>query len=157
MTVVSNTTPLNYLILIGRAEILNKLYLKVVIPEAVFKELTSPSTPKLVREWMADKPTWLSVQQAPPSITGEMEDIQIGEREAIRLAQAIRSDYVLLDDRRARQTARDRGVEVVGTLGILISAHEKGLTNLNEAINELKNTNFRASTKLLESLLQREP
>lgn len=115
MTVVSNTTPLNYLILIGRAELLNQLYLNVVIPEAVFKELTSPSTPKSVRDWMADKPAWLSVQQATSGVTGEMEDIQIGEREAIRLAQAIRSDYILLDDRRARQTARDRGLNVVGT------------------------------------------
>jgi predicted nucleic acid-binding protein len=48
-----------------------------------------------------------------------MEEIQIGEREAIRLAQAIQSDYVLLDDRRARQTASDRGLNVIGTLGIL--------------------------------------
>jgi len=156
MTVVSNTT-LNYLILIGRADLLSKLYRNVVIPDAVFNELTTPSTPKLVRDWMADKPAWLSVQQAPSNVVGEMEDIQIGEREAIRLAQAIQSDYVLLDDPRARRTARDRGINVVGTLGILISAEEKGLTKLNEAIDDLKNTNFRASPKLLESLLEKEP
>jgi predicted nucleic acid-binding protein len=42
MTVVSNTTPLNYLILIGRADILGKLYGRVVIPEAIFDELTAP-------------------------------------------------------------------------------------------------------------------
>jgi predicted nucleic acid-binding protein len=70
MTVVSNTTPLNYLILIGRADLLNELYLNVVIPEGVFNELTAPSTPKLVRDWMSDKPSWLNVQQAPPGIAG---------------------------------------------------------------------------------------
>jgi predicted nucleic acid-binding protein len=85
-----------------------------------------------------------------------MEEIQIGEREAIGLAQAVRSDYVLLDDRRARQRARLRGVKVVGTLGILINAAEKGLINLNEAIDDLKKINFRASPELLESLLSGE-
>jgi predicted nucleic acid-binding protein len=85
-----------------------------------------------------------------------MEEIQIGERQAIVLAKAIRADYVLLDDRRARQMAKHRGVNVVGTLGILISAAEQDLTNLSEAIDDLKQTNFRASPELLESLLNRE-
>jgi predicted nucleic acid-binding protein len=85
-----------------------------------------------------------------------MQEIQIGERQAISLAKAIRAEYVLLDDRRAREIARDRGVNVVGTLGILIGAAEQGLTNLTEAIDALKKTNFRASPALLESLLNRE-
>jgi predicted nucleic acid-binding protein len=86
-----------------------------------------------------------------------MDDIQIGERQAIGLAKAIRAAYVLLDDRRARQIATHRGVNVVGTLGILISADEHGLTDLIEAIDALKKTNFRASPELLESLLNRKP
>ena len=48
------------------------------------------------------------------------------------------------------------GVNVIGTLGILINAAEQGLTNLDEAIEDLKKTNFRASPQLLESLLNRE-
>jgi predicted nucleic acid-binding protein len=56
MIVVSNTTPLNYLILIERADILSKLYDQVVIPEAVFNELTAPSTPVMVSHWIADMP-----------------------------------------------------------------------------------------------------
>jgi predicted nucleic acid-binding protein len=156
MIVVSNTTPLNYLILIERADILSKLYDQVVIPEAVFNELTVPSTPIMVSHWIADMPAWLTIQQAPPEIAGEMEEIQIGERQAIGLAKAIGADYVLLDDRRAREMARHSGVNVVGTVGILISAAEQGLTNLSEAIDDLKKTNFRASPKLLESLLNRE-
>jgi predicted nucleic acid-binding protein len=55
MTVVSNTTPLNYLILIGRVDVLSKLYELVIIPEPVFNELTAPSTPQLVRDWIANK------------------------------------------------------------------------------------------------------
>lgn len=59
--------------------------------------------------------------------------------------------------RERAEQPEDRGINVVGTLGILISAEEKGLTKLNEAIDDLKNTNFRASPKLLESLLEKEP
>lgn len=153
MTVVSNTTPLNYLILIGRTDILVKLYELVVIPEAVLNELTAPSTPIPVRDWIANMPPWLTVQKAPLLIPGEMEAIQIGERQAIALAKDIRAKYVLLDDRRARQMARRSGLNVVGTLGILIDAAEQGLTNLGDAISALKKTNFRASPALLESLL----
>jgi predicted nucleic acid-binding protein len=156
MTVVSNTTPLNYLILIGRVDLLNKLYGLVIIPDAVFKELTAPSTPQLVRDWIANKPPWLTVKQAPPLNVAGTEEIQIGEREAIGLAKAIGSDHVLLDDRRARRVARDQGVNVVGTLGILVSASDNGLTHLTDAINDLKQTNFRASHRLLESLLNPE-
>jgi predicted nucleic acid-binding protein len=156
MRVVSNTSPLNYLILIGRANILPKLFELVVIPEAVFNELTSASTPQLVSDWIANKPKWLVVQRAPDVNIGEMEEIQIGERQAICLAQEIRSDYILLDDHRARRIAKSRGVNIVGTLGILVSADEENLTNLNDAISDLQKTNFRASSELLESLLNRE-
>lgn len=111
MTVVSNTTPLNYLILIGCVELLSKLYESVVIPEAVFKELSAPSTPQLVRSWVATRPSWLTVQQAPRFTLANEQEIQIGER-AIRLAKAIGPDYVLLDDRRARQVAKHERINV---------------------------------------------
>lgn len=148
--VVSNTTPLNYLTLIGRANILSSLYELVVIPEAVFNELTAP---QLVREWITNKPAWLEVRQAPPTAVGDMEEIQIGERQAISLAQVIQADFVLLDDLRARRISKQRGITVVGTLGVLASAAQEGLINLKEAIEELRKTNFRVSAKLLESLL----
>jgi len=153
MTVVSNTTPLNYLILIGQADILSKLYELVVIPEAVFNELTAQSTPQLVHEWIANKPDWLKVREAPATIVGEMEGIQIGERQAIALAQFIQSDFVLLDDRRARQIAKQWGINVVGTLGVLARAAQVGLIDLKDALAELRRTNFRASATLLESVL----
>jgi predicted nucleic acid-binding protein len=87
MTVVSNTTPLNYLVLIGRVEIPNALYEQVVIPQAVFAELTSTRAPDKVREWVTGKPKWLTVEQAPNVIDSELDEIQIGEREAILLAE----------------------------------------------------------------------
>ena len=82
-----------------------------------------------------------------------MEGIQIGERQAIALAQSIQSDFVLLDDRRARQIAKQWGINVVGTLGVLARAAQVGLIDLKDALAELRTTNFRASATLLESVL----
>ena len=156
MTVVSNTTPLNYLVLIGRAEIFSALYAQVIIPQAVFAELTSTKAPAEVSAWVTGKPTWLTVEQAPYLNDAELDEIQIGEREAILLAELIRADFVVLDDRKARRIAAGRGLNVIGTLGILTTAAEKGLITLSDALDDLKKTSFRASDRLLELLLQQE-
>jgi len=87
MSVVSNTTPLNYLILIGRVEILRILYERIFIPTAVFDELTSYKAPNFVRDWTLNKPDWLRVHEAPDIIGSPLDEIQIGERQAIVLAE----------------------------------------------------------------------
>ena len=155
MTVVSNTTPLNYLVLIERAEILKALYERVVIPRAVFIELTSIGADK-VRAWVASNPGWLTIEQAPNVIDSELDAIQIGERQAILLAELIRADFIVLDDRKARRIAAARGLNVIGTLGILTTGAEKGLITLSDALDDLRQTSFRASDRLLELLAREE-
>lgn len=154
MKVVSNTTPLNYLILIGHIEILNSLYDQVVIPEAVFRELSSENAPDLVRRWVANRPSWLIIDDAPQTFDNELDGIQVGERETILLAELLRADFVIIDDRKARHLASKRGVNVIGTLGILTIAAQKGLINPSEALDALRRTSFRASSELFERLLR---
>jgi len=55
-SIVADTTPLNYLVLIEAAEILPKLYRKILIPPAVKAELTNANTPNIVRAWMSQPP-----------------------------------------------------------------------------------------------------
>ena len=99
-------------------------------------------------------PTWLTVEQTPDMADSELQEIQIGERETILLAEILPSDFVILDDRKARRIANDRSLNVIGTLGILTAAAEKGLIRLSEALDDLKQTNFRASSGLLLLLQQ---
>lgn len=54
MIVVSNTSPLNYLILIEQVDVLSKLYERVLVPEVVASELSRPATPERVRDWIAE-------------------------------------------------------------------------------------------------------
>jgi len=67
LVVVADTSPLNYLTLIDAIDLLPKLFDKVLIPAAVFDELSEKGTPAVVRTWIAQVPSWLEVKQNPVS------------------------------------------------------------------------------------------
>jgi len=62
MIIVSDTTPLHYLILIGEQDLLPSLFGRVIIPQAVVMELQRSETPETVRKWMSSPPAWLEVR-----------------------------------------------------------------------------------------------
>jgi len=153
--VVSNTSPLNYLVLIDQAHLLSALYSRVSIPQSVYEELTAPETPELVRSWIANRPPWLEVSSEVPVTDSKLSELHEGERDAIALAEHLRADAVMIDERAGRREAEIRGLIVIGTLGVLASARERGLVNLAEAIDRLRQTSFHASPKLLAIILER--
>lgn len=155
MTVVSNTTPLNYLILIKHVEILSLLYGKISIPRAVFQELTAVGTPAIVRAWMRSAPVWLEVASVALPPDASLQGLHAGEREAILLAEHFGAGALIIDDRDGRQEAIRRGLRVTGTLGALDEAAERGLIDLAEALTRLGQTSFRASPALLQSFFDR--
>jgi predicted nucleic acid-binding protein len=55
--VVSDTTPLHYLILVGRECILQKPYGKMFIPPAVLMELNHASAPVPISNWATHPPS----------------------------------------------------------------------------------------------------
>ena len=63
----------------------------------------------------------------PPKPDAELADLDLGEREAIQLAEEQHADLLLIDERKGRQRARQRGLKTTGTLGVLLSAGELGL------------------------------
>jgi predicted nucleic acid-binding protein len=64
MIVVADTTPLNYLILIGEIELLSALYERILIPREVHQELQRIKSPPPVRAWAACLPAWCEVRDA---------------------------------------------------------------------------------------------
>jgi predicted nucleic acid-binding protein len=154
MIVVSDTSPLNYLILTGYVSLLEALYGRVVIPRAVWDELRKPGAPAPVREWADGLPGWAEVREpATPDATLNLDP---GERDAITLALEMRADLVLLDERRGRREAVGRGLAVMGTLGVLDAAAARGLVELPEAFARLRQTTFRVPPSLLQELLGRD-
>lgn len=152
--VISDTSPVRYLVLIGQVELLSVLYTEVLIPEAVADELQQPGTPELVRRWIAHRPSWLQV--VPPTArpaSVSLVDLDRGERDAIVLALHLKADLVLMDEREGVQEARRLGLTVTGTLGVLDRAAERGVIELVPAIARLRQTNFRIDPSLLDRLL----
>lgn len=154
MRVVSNTSPLNYLVLIDLQDILPALFGHVLIPEAVRHELRSPAAPQPVRDFLDTWPGWLdcrAVSQIPP----ELQQLDPGEQEAVALALSVGASLVLLDEKRGRQVARDLGLVVSGTLGVLDRAARHGLVDLTDALNRLERTTFRATPRLLRRIQEK--
>jgi predicted nucleic acid-binding protein len=155
MTVVSNTTPLCYLTLIGHSEILPKLYGNIHITQKVLEELRHPDAPPSVRDLAAAPPNWLIIHSDPEELDQTLAALDPGERTALRLCDQLRSDVVLLDEAAARAIADQRGLKISGTLGVLCDASRAGFLKLPNALDLLRKTNFRASPELWKSLYSR--
>ena len=152
--VVSDTSPLNYLVMIGEIAILHRLYDRVLIPSEVLAELEDGGTPSEVLLWVRSQPDWLEVR----SVDIHHEDAALnqldeGERAAILLAQQEPGVLLIIDDAAGRAEADRRSIPNTGTLGVLRAAAIRRFVDLPTALTRLAATNFRAPKTLLEDLL----
>lgn len=155
MIVIADTTPLNYLVLIDRVEILPQLYGRVLVPLAVWEEFQRPETPQPVRAWIAQPPAWLQIRPVERTSDPAIENLGAGECEAIALAEELHADRLIMDDRAARRVATQRNLIVIGTLGVLTEAADRGLIDFSDTIAQLRQTSFYVSPEVLNPLLQR--
>lgn len=120
MIVVSDTSPLTALLTVGQADLLMRLFVEVVIPEAVRDEL---------RKSHAPLPDWLQVRSVldRTEVNRYSRTVDLGEAEAIALARELRADYLLIDERKGRRLATQQGLSVVGLLGAILMAKRRNL------------------------------
>ena len=157
MIVVADTSPINYLILIGEIEILTKMYGTVVIPRAVREELLRPSAPEMVRNWTNQLPIWLEVHTPVNAADASLATLDPCERDAIILASELKADQLIVDDRQGRHEAEKRGIPVIGTLGVIREAATLGLLDLRTAVKRLEATSFHIAPEILTRLLKDQP
>ena len=155
MIIVSNTSPVCYLLLISQIDVLPTLFNRIMLPQAVREELLSEGALAVLQTWVAQPPVWLEIKPVVTESDAELARLHPGEREAIVLAERLGADLILLDEKAARRVATARGLNVTGLLGILDEAQTRGLIDLPEAVERLRQTTFRASPYLLKSLLDR--
>jgi predicted nucleic acid-binding protein len=153
--VVADTGPLNYLILVEAIDVLPRLFAQVLVPAAVYDELTHSDAPTPVRAFIAHKPPWLEVRPNPDRSGDDGIDpaLDEGERAAIALARSIRADLILMDDRAGVAAAYRYGLTVTGTLGVLDLAARRGLVDLEAIFAKLAATNFRYPPEIMDALL----
>src|SRR5262249_57768035 len=100
MVVVADTSPLNYLVAIGKIDILQVIYQRVNVPEQVVAELRSSEAPKAVQRWAAALPGWIDVHKVAESPSNpKWRTLHLGERAALELASRFSADLILIDER----------------------------------------------------------
>ncbi|WP_242059364.1 MULTISPECIES: hypothetical protein [Nostoc] len=106
MIIVSDTSPINNLAAINHLHLLQQLYGTVLIPEAVYRELTDPNFPVA---GATEVQTFIWIQTRPVQdrilVEALSNELDIGEAEAIALAVEMKTDQVLIDERRGRMVA----------------------------------------------------
>jgi predicted nucleic acid-binding protein len=153
--VVSNSSPICYLVLIGQIHLLSSLFKEITVPEVVIRELSDEGAPEPLREWVARPPQWLKVQEVAPQTSLELDRLHAGEREVILLASQIKAELLIMDEKAAREAAIKRGFRVTGLIGLLDEAAALGMLDLLKTVEKLRLTSFRASPYLLKTLLDR--
>jgi uncharacterized protein len=119
---VADASPLIVFHQITRLELVRSVLGEVLIPPAVASEI-APS--------LGDPPAWIHVAPVPPVLLQVPWEATLdrGETEAIALALEVTAGQILLDDRPARRAAKQLGLSVVGSLGMLLEARRLGIVD----------------------------
>lgn len=120
--VVSDTSTICNLALIGRLDLLSKLHGTVIIPPAVHRELTRlrrPEARSAIEAALANG--WLRVEQTLP-VVHHAPELHAGELECLALATSGTPTLLLMDEAEGRRVARRRRIALSGVIGVLIAA-----------------------------------
>jgi len=126
MLVVSNTSPLSNLAIIGRLDLLREQLGSVTIPPGVRMELSRHPNPEARHSLgKALEDGWLRVVPLAGAVpTHLVLALDMGEAEALALALELKAAMVLLDESAARLEARSLGLAHTGVLGVLRQARQ---------------------------------
>ena len=124
---------------IGELELLNIIYGNIV------------TTFDIAEEYGDTLPSWVSVVSVKDIYRQQLLKMQIdkGESSAIALALETPESTIILDDYKARKIAHNLGINITGTIGIIVKAKLNGvIPSIKPMLQKIKETNFRLSTEL---------
>jgi len=143
-TVVADSSCLIGLSRIGKLAVLHELFGGIIVPEAVYYEVVIRGEGRVGAEEVKQA-KWIKQQKVKNALAVRAFKVNLGagESEAIALASEIKADFLILDDYKARQTAEELSLEVIGTVALLHKAEEKGLIdNMQTVLQDLRNAGF---------------
>ena len=152
MIIVSDTSTITNLLQISRLDILKSLYGNIVIPPGVRRELYRIEGQKTAIE----KLDWIITEYPHDQqlIAELLEDLELGESEAIALAVELDAEYLIIDEYKGRAIAEKRGIKIVGLLGILIAAKTGGhIESVRPLIEKIRSNGFRLNSSLVDKVL----
>jgi len=138
LLVVTDTSPVRYLVQIGQIELLARLFAEITLPSTVAEELRHPSAPTAVRAWMQDLPEWVKVVTAPEGDDPMLGELDPGERAAISLGLSLKADLILIDERKGTAVALTKGFDVTGTLASVVCQKSCNMAKLSNRSKRLR-------------------
>ena len=154
--VIVNATPLIALCHVNRLSLLRELYGEIVIPKAVYEEISAKeeSLCKIEVERSLD---WIKIQDISSNTEKQLFKSQLhaGEVEVMLLAMEQSADVVIIDDKNAKKCAKHLGLPVTGTLGVLMKSKQCGyIEELKPILEELLEKKIYISHELIELCLK---
>ena len=122
--VIVNSTPIIGLADIGQLDLLRQVYDQITIPQAVYDEIITA----LVKGQVDENRNWIIIEKIQDKSQKRMyrAKLHAGEVEVMILAQEQNADLVILDEKTEKKTAKYLGLNVTGTLGVLLRAKREG-------------------------------
>ena len=160
MRVASNSSPIIWLSQTGNFDLLREVFGTILITPEVWAETVDRAAgyPNATNVMVATAAQW--VQVVTPT---DMEKIAVlraqlhaGEAETLVMAGEQRVDAVLVDDLQARHFATAMGLRVIGTAGVLLLAHAKGITvDVKATLDHMRRLGFRLREQVYQDILKR--
>lgn len=147
--VVSNTTPIISLLKISKIEILKDLYSEIIIPQAVFDEIEEGKNKAYYQDLSMIK--WIHIVKINDRNSIKFfYNLDAGEAEAIVLAKETGAELVIIDEKLGRFYAKQAGLKITGTIGVLIKAKRDGfIKQVKPCLIELTKKDVWISDKLI--------
>jgi predicted nucleic acid-binding protein len=142
--IISDTSCLILLAKIDELDLLRKIGKRVLI------------TPEIYQEFRKSLPDWIIVKEPSDRHFQNLleREVDKGEASAIILALETFGSILLIDDLKGRKVAAEMGLKHSGTFGLILRAKQEGLIEgVRPIIEKIRNTNFRFSEELLQSIL----
>jgi len=137
--IISGTSCFIILTKIGQLDILQKIYGQII------------TTIEVATEYGQTLPDWVEIRAATDKYSRQILEMQIdlGEASAIALALETSESLVILDDYKARKIAEQLGLEITGTIGVIIKAKLLGIIpSIKPYLIKIRNTDFRLSNDI---------
>ena len=151
MKVICDTTPFIALSSIGQILLLKDIYSSVLVPKAVIEEV---SVGGLINVPDLASLDWIEVVANVTNIENRLLfQLDYGEQQVVLNALKLKSDLVLIDDKTARNIAEYLGINVKGTLGVLVEAKRKGLiSSFKQPALKMMEHGIRFSERLIDEI-----
>ena len=151
MILIADSSALIALAVVDKLDVLEKLFGEVYVPRAVYNEVSHKSKGESEKLANYCKNKVLDIaSDVNLNIT-----LGIGESEAIILYKEKNAQYLLCDDKKAKKFARNFGVNVIGSLGVLLKAKEvKLILELKPLVEKLKVSQVFIDDKTCELVLR---